>query len=67
MSSEQQTKKKGTKKNKQRNKIILIVVELIVLIVLAVALYGISKLNKIQRDDTFVPEDVEGSLLFFLL
>ena len=59
MSSEQQTKKKGTKKNKQRNKIILIVVELIVLIVLAVALYGISKLNKIQRDDTFVPEDVE--------
>lgn len=47
------------KKNKQRNKIILIVVELIVLVVLAVALYGISKLNKIQRDDTFVPDEVE--------
>lgn len=59
MSSEQQTKKTGTKKNKQRNKIILIVVELIVLIILAIALYGISKLNKIQRDDTFVPEEVE--------
>lgn len=53
MSSEQK------KKNKQRNKIILIVVELIVLVVLAVALYGISKLNKIQRDDTFVPDEVE--------
>ncbi|MBR5127934.1 MAG: LCP family protein [Roseburia sp.] len=57
--SEQQTKKKGTKKNKQRNKIILIVVELIVLAVLAVALYGISKLEKIERPDDFVKEDVE--------
>ena len=58
MSSEQQTKKKSTKASKQRNKIILIVVELIVLIVLAVALYGISKLNRIEKDDSFVPEDV---------
>ncbi|MBR3768908.1 MAG: LCP family protein [Lachnospiraceae bacterium] len=57
--SEQQTKKKSTKKNKQRNKIILIVVELIVLAVLAVALYGISKLEKIERPDDFVKEDVE--------
>ena len=57
--SEQQTKRKGTKKNKQRNKIILIVVELIVLAVLAVALYGISKLEKIERPDDFVKEDVE--------
>jgi len=59
MSSEQQKKKTGTKKSKQKNKIILIVVELIVLIVLAVALYGISKLNKIDRDEDFVKEDVE--------
>ncbi len=57
--SEQQTKKKSTKKNKQRNKIILFVVELIVLAVLAVALYGISKLEKIERPDDFVKEDVE--------
>ena len=59
MSGEQQTKKKSTKKSKQRNKIILIVVELIVLAVLAVALYGISKLEKIERPDDFVKEDVE--------
>ena len=59
MSSEQQKKKRSTKKGKQRNKIILIVVELIVLVVLAVALYGISKLNKIDRDETFVPGEVE--------
>lgn len=59
MSSEQQKKKRSTKKGKQRNKIILIVVELIVLVVLAVALYGISKLNKIDRDETFVPDEVE--------
>lgn len=57
--SEQQTKKSSTKKNKQRNKIILIVVELIVLAVLAVALYGISKLEKIERPDDFSKEDVE--------
>lgn len=59
MSSEQQKKKRSTKKGKRRNKIILIVVELIVLVVLAVALYGISKLNKIDRDETFVPDEVE--------
>lgn len=57
MSSEQR-KRKSTKKN-QKKKIVLIVVELIVLVVLAVALYGISKLNKIDRDETFVPDEVE--------
>jgi len=61
MSSVQQNKKTqaGRKKAKQRNKIILIVVELIVLVVLAVALYGISKLEKINRNEEFKPEDVE--------
>lgn len=61
MSSVQQKKKPhaGSKKNKQRNKIILIVVELIVLVILAVALYGISKLDKINKTTDFTPEDVE--------
>ena len=60
MSNEQQKKKTqaGAKKRKQKNKIILIVVELIVLAVLAVALYGISKLEKIERTE-FEPEDIE--------
>lgn len=60
MSSVQQTKKTraSSKKRKQKNKIILIVVELIVLAVLAVALYGISKLDKIQKSD-FDPGDIE--------
>lgn len=60
MSNEQQTKKTqaGAKKRKQRNKIILIVVELVVLAVLAVALYGISKLEKINRTEV-APEDIE--------
>lgn len=61
MSSVQQNKKTqaGNRKNKQKNKIILIVVELIVLVVLAVALYGISKLEKINRNEEFNVEDVE--------
>lgn len=62
MSSEQQRKrtqtgKRKSSKNKKRNKIILIVVELIVLAILAVVLYGVSKLGKIERND--VAEEVE--------
>lgn len=61
MSSVQQNKKThaAKKKTKQKNKIILIVVELIVLVILAVALYGISKLEKINRNEEFKAEDVE--------
>ena len=74
MSNEQQRKstqkrrKAGAKKNKQRNKIILIVVELIVLAILAVVLYGISKLDKIERaevpmEEIEVNEDIQSETL----
>lgn len=66
MSNEQQRKNSGVKqqktgntKRKQRNKIILIVVELLVLAILAVVLYGISKLEKIERPDDSAMEQVE--------
>ncbi len=58
----------GSKKSKQRNKIILIIVELIVLAILAVVLYGVSKLGKIQGteiepDQIEVNEDIETETL----
>lgn len=66
MGNEQQSRKSsgkqqksGSRKRKQRNKIILIAVELIVLAILAVVLYGISKLEKIERPDTQTMEQVE--------
>ena len=73
MSSEQHkksttSKKAAARKRKQRNKIILIVVELIVLIVLAVALFVVSKLDKIERPDVpleniEVNEDLESETI----
>lgn len=51
--------KSKARKRKQRNKIILIVVELLVLAILAVVLYGISKLEKISRPDSDSMEQVE--------
>lgn len=54
-----QAKRKGSaKKRKQRNKIILIVVELVVLAILAVVLYGVSKLDQIDRTE-ITPDNVE--------
>lgn len=48
------------KKNKKlKTKIVLAVVEFIVLIILAVVLYGISKLNRIERPGTEVMDKVE--------
>ena len=44
---------------KQKSKLILVVAELIVLIVLAIALYGISKLNRIDRPDNGTMDNVE--------
>jgi len=55
MSSGQQKKTN----RKQKSKILLVVVELIVLVVLAIALYGISKLNRIDRPDSGMMDDVE--------
>lgn len=70
MSSGQKTRKAQTsrKKKNQRNKIILIVVELIVLAILAVVLYGISKLDKIERpniqmEEIEVNEDIESEVV----
>lgn len=65
MSSEQQRKKPQTKqqraaakKKKQRNKIILLCVEILVVVILAVVFFGMSKLNKIERN-TEIMQDVE--------
>ncbi len=65
MSNEQQRRnsqaksKAKAKKSKRRNKVILIVAELLILAVLAVALYVISKLGKIERPDDSFMEEVE--------
>lgn len=55
--SSKQLKKKGSKK--QQKKIMLVVAELFVLLILAVALYGVSKLNRIQRPDDNVMDKVQ--------
>lgn len=52
-----QVKGKGNKK--QQKKIILVIAELIVLLILAVVLYGVSKLNRIQRPDDNVMDKVQ--------
>ena len=52
MSSRQQRKKR-------RNKIILIAIELLILILLAIILYGVSKLNKIERPGSAIMDKVE--------
>ena len=54
MSNEQQKRCK-----KQKSKIILVIVELIILMVLAIMLYGISKLNRIDRPDNGTMDNVE--------
>ena len=70
MSNEQQRRKttsgnKSKQKKSQRNKVILIVVELIVLAILAVVLYAVSKLGKIEKteikeEEVIVNEDIES-------
>lgn len=65
MSSTQQRKRARSGKRKQRNKIILIIVELVVLAILAVVLYGVSKLGKINRneiskEDVTINEDLDS-------
>lgn len=44
---------------KQKKKIFLIIMELLVLIILAITLYGISKLNRIQRPENGIMDQVE--------
>lgn len=44
---------------KQKKKILIIVVELLVLMVLAVVLYGVSKLNRIKRPENEIMDKVE--------
>ena len=46
-------------KKKQKKKIVIIIVELLILAVLAVVLYGISKLNRIDRPDNNLMNQVE--------
>ena len=56
MSNEQQRKKTG---KTFKSKMILAVVELIVLIVLAIVLYGVSKLNRIERPQNDIMDKIE--------
>lgn len=46
-------------RKKQKTKIILVIVELLILIVLAVILYGVSKLNRIDRSEPNLMNQVE--------
>lgn len=55
MSNEQ--RKKGNRK--QQKKIVLVVVEIFVLLILAVVLYGVSKLNRINRPENEIMDLVE--------
>lgn len=60
---------KRKRNKKQKAKIMLVVVELLVLVVLAVVLYGVSKLNRIERpgsgmmDQVEVNDDIEQDVL----
>lgn len=51
--------KSGAKKKKQQKRVILLVVEVLVLLILAVVAYGVMKLSRIEKDDTFTPENIE--------
>lgn len=64
--SKQTTKKPMTKqqkaavrKKKKQRKIMLVAVEVLVLIILAIALFIVVKLSKIQKDTTFKEENIE--------
>ena len=46
-------------RKKQKTKIILVIVELLILVVLAVILYGVSKLNRIDRSEPNLMNQVE--------
>lgn len=50
---------KQQKNKKQKSKIILLLAEIFVLLVLAVVLYGVSKLNRIDRPDNGTMDNVE--------
>lgn len=64
--SKQTTKKPMTKqqkaavrKKKRQRKVMLVAVEILVLIILAIALFIVVKLSKIQKDTTFNEENIE--------
>lgn len=60
MSSDAQRNGKAPKKKATRKrKVILLVVEILILVVLAVALFAMTKLSRIERDETFSTEDIE--------
>lgn len=54
-----QMSKKEMKARRRKRKVILVAVELVVLLLVLVALWVVSKLNKIESDDTF-GEDIEN-------
>lgn len=51
--------KENTQKRKKRAKLVFIIAELFVLAILAVILYGVSKLNKINRPGNEIMDQVE--------
>lgn len=59
MSGAKQGNKGGARKKKQQKRVILLVVEILVLIILAIVAYAVMKLSRIEKDETFIPENIE--------